>query len=366
MDWANLTWDTARAGGFVAYLLLTGTVALGIALSFGWRSDSWPRFLGREVHNHVVLLTLVFTGLHTVAIWLDPFMRFTPAEVLVPFVSHYRPTWVALGITTAYLLLAIFLTERLRPWIGWTWWRRMHYLAFPAWGLATLHGLGNGSDSQTGWAFVIYATCFSLVAALLAIRVTRAATSLTSRAGLAGGLLVLGAAGWLWAVQGPIQPGWNQVANNGQGNGSRLSAASGSGGAGPAAAGGASAPSGPQALALPFQSQFAGTIDLAGPDGEGLTTLTIDGQLESSPQGTLHLVLRGRQRSTGFGVVAGQVTYRPASGAVYSGQVVSTRGGRLGAVLQGPSGPFRVEVEITQASGSSVQGTIDAAAGGDD
>jgi hypothetical protein len=363
MDWANLTWDSARAGGFVAYLLLSAAVALGIALSFGWRSESWPRFLGREVHNHVVLLTLVFSVLHTLAVWLDPFMRFTPAEVLVPLVSHYRPLWVALGITAAYLLLAIWLTERLRPWIGWSLWRRAHYLAFPAWGLATLHGLGNGSDSQAVWAFAIYAACFSLVAALLAIRVARSTVTPGARFGVAGGLLVLAAAGWVWALSGPIQPGWNQVANDGNGNGSRLTAAAG----GPNVTPPPATPRPGQGFNLPFESQFQGAVELSGPGSDGLSTLTIDGTLQDRPQGDLKLVLRGRERSQGFGVVAGQVTYRPATGGSYTGQVVSTRGGRVGAVLEGPSGPFRIDFAITQSSGSSVEGVVDAAAGaGDD
>jgi len=34
----TVTWDTARAGGFVAYVLLVGSIALGLALSLRWRA----------------------------------------------------------------------------------------------------------------------------------------------------------------------------------------------------------------------------------------------------------------------------------------------------------------------------------------
>lgn len=348
MDWAAITWDSARAGGFAAYLLLTGSIVLGLTLSLGVRSRDYPRFLSRELHNHLVLLTLVFTGLHSLAVWVDPFTKYTPVEVLVPFASHYRPLWVALGITTAYLLLAIYLSERIRPWVGWTWWRRFHYLAFPVWALATLHGLGSGSDSQAGWAFAIYALAFSGVGALLAFRLLTLRTGPGVRAALAGGTLLMVAGGWLWALQGPMQPGWNQVANNGNGSGSRLAAAT------------AATPS--PGLNVPFQSGFTGTMTLSPPDATGASSLAITGRLEAGPQGSLTLDLRGRQRASGFSVTAGRVTYQPPTGAGYSGPVVNTRGGQVIADLSGPGAPIQLQVSITGASGQTVQGEVEARA----
>ena len=37
--WSAVTWDTARAGGFVAYILLTLAVAAGLVLRNRWQTE---------------------------------------------------------------------------------------------------------------------------------------------------------------------------------------------------------------------------------------------------------------------------------------------------------------------------------------
>src|SRR5215211_527915 len=92
----------ARAAGFTAYGLLTGSVVLGLALGLRWRSPRWPRWATTELHRFVTLLTLVFLGLHVVLLALDGYMRFRPVELLVPFANHYRPLWTGLGVVAAW------------------------------------------------------------------------------------------------------------------------------------------------------------------------------------------------------------------------------------------------------------------------
>jgi DMSO/TMAO reductase YedYZ heme-binding membrane subunit len=224
MTASGLTWEVARAGGFMAYGLLTASVAIGLVVSLKWRSPRWTRFVTTELHRFVTLLALVFTGLHTLAVTIDPFIRFTPAEVLVPFVSHYRPLWIALGIVGAYLVIAVYASEWLRPHVGYAWWRRFHYLSFVAFGLALVHGLGTGSDARTPWAIAVYAGSAVLVGALVAVR---ALPSTGERkhplvASAAASALIVAI---LWASQGPLQPGWNTIANDGQGSGGTVAAA---------------------------------------------------------------------------------------------------------------------------------------------
>jgi len=42
--WSAVTWDVARAGGLMAYVLLTLSVALGLALSARWQRPRWPLY----------------------------------------------------------------------------------------------------------------------------------------------------------------------------------------------------------------------------------------------------------------------------------------------------------------------------------
>lgn len=166
--WQAVAWNVARSGGFTAYILLTLTVAVGLMLSAQVQSPSrWPRLLNSELHNFLALLSTVFLVVHVLAVWVDPFTHFGWSEILIPFVSYYRSSWMALGIVALYLGLAVGISTWLRPRIGYTWWRRLHVLTFGVYVLATLHGLGTGSDTQTWWGLGIYLVSIVLVGLLL-------------------------------------------------------------------------------------------------------------------------------------------------------------------------------------------------------
>jgi predicted ferric reductase len=165
-----ITWAIAGAGGFTAYALLAAAVALGLALSLHWQSPRWPRLINSELHNFLTLLAALFTGLHVLAVWIDPFTHFGWSEVLLPFVSHYRPLWMACGIVALYLGIAIGVSTWLRPKIGYTLWRRLHVLTFAVYALTTVHGIVAGSNTGAWWAIAIYGCSIVLIGALLLLR----------------------------------------------------------------------------------------------------------------------------------------------------------------------------------------------------
>jgi len=170
--WQSVTWDVARAGGFTAYILLTLAVIVGLALSTHIQSPSrWPRLLNSELHNFLTLLSTIFLVVHVLAVWIDPFTHFGLNEILIPLASTYRPVWMALGIVGLYLGIAIGISTLLRPHIGYKLWRRLHVLTLGIFALATIHGIGTGSDTQTPWALGIYLVSTVLVGSLLCRRV---------------------------------------------------------------------------------------------------------------------------------------------------------------------------------------------------
>lgn len=213
----TLSWEVARVGGILAYLLTTLSVVNGILLSLKLRSSRWPRFLTTELHRFVTVLALLFTAVHGIAVWVDPFTGFTPSEVLVPLASHYRPLWLAFGIVAGYLSLAVWASEYVRRWIGYGWWRRFHYLSFAIFALATLHGIGSGSDTRQPWDLGLYAVCAGSVLVLTAWRVL--ATRWHLRATALAGIAVVAATLVAFTLVGPAQAGWNTTANNGNGSG---------------------------------------------------------------------------------------------------------------------------------------------------
>jgi sulfoxide reductase heme-binding subunit YedZ len=218
----TLTWEVARVGGMVAYVLATASVVLGLLLSLGVRSSRWPRFITNELHRFLTVLTLVFVAIHTAAVLVDPFTAFTPAEVLVPGLAHYRPSWIALGIVSGYLAIAIWASEYVRGRIGYAWWRRFHYLAFAVFGLGALHGVGTGSDTREWWGLAIYGISAGAVVFLFGWRLVRALAP-GWRAAAVGALAIAHAAAAIFILVGPAQAGWNDVANNGNGNGASAS-----------------------------------------------------------------------------------------------------------------------------------------------
>ena len=112
----------------------------------------------------------IFLAVHVLAVWVDPFTHFGWSEVFIPFVSNYRPVWMALGIVGMYLGIAIGIITWLRPLIGYIWWRRLHVLTLSIFALATLHAIGTGSDSHTWWGLGIYIVSYVLVGVLLCRR----------------------------------------------------------------------------------------------------------------------------------------------------------------------------------------------------
>jgi DMSO/TMAO reductase YedYZ heme-binding membrane subunit len=170
--WQVITWDVARAGGMTAYILITLSVVAGLAMTLQFQSMRWPRIINNELHNFLALLAAIFVGIHILAVALDPFTNFGLGDLLVPFVSTYRPIWMAMGIVALYLGLAIGLSTLIRPKIGYALWRKLHILTFAIYLLVTAHGIFTGSDARTWWATAIYLASVGIVGALIALRLS--------------------------------------------------------------------------------------------------------------------------------------------------------------------------------------------------
>jgi methionine sulfoxide reductase heme-binding subunit len=176
-------WYLIRASGIVAYILLTGAVAIGIGLAGKERLERWPRFALTDVHRFVGMLVGVFVALHVVTLAIDAFLPFSVSQIVVPFTASYRPVWTALGIVGAELLLALALTNRFRHRLSYRFWRRAHYLNFAVWAAATAHGIGAGTDSASSWNVLLYGVAVALVTGLVVRRVARARGGGAYRAG---------------------------------------------------------------------------------------------------------------------------------------------------------------------------------------
>jgi len=166
----NYAWYAARAGGMLAFVLLTASVVAGLALSGRARLQRWPRFALEDVHGFLGVLAGTFILLHGAALLADSYLPFSLRNLVVAGSAPYRPLPVAAGVIAAELLAAVAITNRYRKKLPHRIWRRAHYLNFAVWGLALVHGITAGTDTHDLWAVSIYLSSAALVGGLTAAR----------------------------------------------------------------------------------------------------------------------------------------------------------------------------------------------------
>ena len=183
-------------------------LVLGVLGTIRWRSERWPRFLVAGLHRNLTLFAIAFVVVHVVTTVADGYAPIRLVDAVVPFISPYRPVWLGLGALAFDLLLALTLTSLLRARVGLRMWRAVHWLAYAAWPLALVHGLGTGSDSRVGWLAILTLGCAAAVAAAVVVRLLRAQAR--PRLRIAAGVATVAVAALVlgWYRSGPAQPGW--------------------------------------------------------------------------------------------------------------------------------------------------------------
>jgi sulfoxide reductase heme-binding subunit YedZ len=156
-------WYLTRATGAVALLLLTVSVALGIANIGRVQRPGWPRFVVEGLHRNVSLLALALLLVHIVTSLLDPFAGIKLIDAIIPFTGSYRPIWLGLGAFASDLFIAVALTSVVRRRLGHATWRATHWLAYLCWPVAIVHTVGTGSDVKQIWLLALTAVCVATV-----------------------------------------------------------------------------------------------------------------------------------------------------------------------------------------------------------
>ncbi|HLK46157.1 MAG TPA: hypothetical protein VKT18_09205 [Acidimicrobiales bacterium] len=162
-------WLLARAAGVTAYLLLTLSVLAGLVLKSRPTRKLRPASV-TEVHKTFAVLGLGALALHGTALALDSTVKVTPVALLVPGLVSYRPLPVAFGVVAGWLLALVTASFWLRKRIGVKNWRRLHWLTYGLFLLATLHGVIAGTDTARPWTRDLYLGALGAVAAASAWR----------------------------------------------------------------------------------------------------------------------------------------------------------------------------------------------------
>ena len=95
---------------------------------------------------------------HIAFLLIDPTVKFTVSQILVPGLAPWKTFAVALGTIAFWTLIPVTFLGRLRPKLGKlgnTWFKRSHLLAYTAWPIATAHYVLAGTDALAAWSLAI-------------------------------------------------------------------------------------------------------------------------------------------------------------------------------------------------------------------
>jgi sulfoxide reductase heme-binding subunit YedZ len=209
MSGGSALWYLTRGTGVVSLVLLTTTVALGVANVRRARSARLPRFVIDAIHRNAALLSLAFLVVHIATSVVDAYTPIRLVDAVIPFVSTYRAVWLGLGAVALDLLIAVALTSVLRRRFGHRAWRATHWLAYAAWPVALVHALGTGSDVKSTWMLALTAVCVLVVLAAIWTRAAGAGPNrLGARRWAVAASLAAAVALAVWLPTGPLKSGW--------------------------------------------------------------------------------------------------------------------------------------------------------------
>lgn len=160
-------WYITRAAGLTSYLLLWLSMVWGLAVSSKILDNLLHRTFTYDFHQFISLLAIGFIILHVGVLMFDRYLPYSLAQILVPFISPYRPFWVGVGVLGFYLILLVTVTFYIRDRIGMRAFRGIHTLSLLAYLGALAHSFFAGTDSSLISVMLLYAGTFLVVVFLL-------------------------------------------------------------------------------------------------------------------------------------------------------------------------------------------------------
>lgn len=145
---SELLWYVSRASGLASIVLLTAVLVLGLVTQARRQPQGRGATLVTGLHRTLALGMTVFIAAHVATAIADGYVSIDLVSALVPFTSGYETVWVGLGAIAVDLLLAVVITSVLRHRLPERLWRAVHWLTYPLWAIALVHGFALGTSDQ--------------------------------------------------------------------------------------------------------------------------------------------------------------------------------------------------------------------------
>ncbi len=173
-------WYVTRSAALVSWLSASLSLLVGLVTS--------SRLLGRrptipwlvDLHRLLAAMAVMFLGVHMLSLWLDGYVQFGPAELLIPWVATVpglSRTSIALGVIAAWLLAAVQVTSLIKDRLPDNVWRTIHLSSFGTLAAGTIHAIQVGSDTENPLVVGIGVSMLTAIALAAAVRVLRLRTA---------------------------------------------------------------------------------------------------------------------------------------------------------------------------------------------
>jgi sulfoxide reductase heme-binding subunit YedZ len=153
----HVWWLASRSFGVVAMVLVSLSVAVGLALSGRLRRGPGVAARVKTLHESLALSGLLAIVLHGLLLLPDPYLHPGLVGITVPFALATRPLWTAVGIVAGWLAAIVTLSFYVRGLIGVAAWRWLHRWTLAVYVLGLAHTLGSGTDAGTTWLLAMLA-----------------------------------------------------------------------------------------------------------------------------------------------------------------------------------------------------------------
>jgi sulfoxide reductase heme-binding subunit YedZ len=164
-------WNTTRAAGLTSYVLLFVSIIAGMLQSFHFIAPTSRKMLN-ILHQSSGWFGLLFGMVHGSVLLFDHDTSFSLKEIFVPFASHTNSLQIGIGIIAFYLMFLLMVTSDLMKQLGRKLWRTIHYLSFPTYMLAFVHGVLLGPDTRYPEILFMYVVTAGMVIILFVLRMT--------------------------------------------------------------------------------------------------------------------------------------------------------------------------------------------------
>src|SRR5207248_532313 len=123
------------------------------------------------------LATIAALLVHGLSLLGDHYVHVSLAEISIPFLSHYKTGWTAVGIVSAWALILLGPSYYVRRAIGQERWRKLHRFTALAWIGGLVHSLGEGTDAGSIWFLTMAALSTLPAFVMLILRNFQASTA---------------------------------------------------------------------------------------------------------------------------------------------------------------------------------------------